>query len=229
LWLAAVLVAASTALYAEGLLRGQVARVMLLFYLTPVWSTLFGRLMLDERITPARIATIALGLAGMLTIVARESGAPVPHNAGEWMGLASGVFWGLGMVYLRRTQGVSATDKTAAIFLFLGPFFLLLNLLPGGRDWILPSGDGLAAAVPWLIALALAWTLPVIWLTAFGGSGIDPGRVAILLMLEVVIGLVSAAWLTNEPFGVRELVGGMLIVSAGAAEFVVGAARPARS
>ena len=94
---------------------------------------------------------------------------------------------------------------------------------------VVPSGVGLAAAVPWLIALALAWTLSVIWLTAFGGSGIDPGRVAILLMLEVVLGLVSAAWLTNEPFGVRELVGGMLIVNAGATEFVAGTMRPARS
>jgi drug/metabolite transporter (DMT)-like permease len=35
--------AATIALYAEGLVRGQVARVILLFYLTPVWSTLLGR------------------------------------------------------------------------------------------------------------------------------------------------------------------------------------------
>jgi len=34
--------------YSEGMVRGEVARVLLLFYLTPVWSTLFARYMLGR-------------------------------------------------------------------------------------------------------------------------------------------------------------------------------------
>jgi drug/metabolite transporter (DMT)-like permease len=48
----------------------------------------------------------------------------------------------------------------------------------------------------------------------------EPGRVAVLLRLEVVIGLVSAAVLTQEPFGPRELVGTVFIVGACGSEFL---------
>ena len=58
------------------------------------------------------------------------------------------------------------------------------------------------------------WMPLVLWLTMFGGRRPEPGRVAVLLMLEVVIGLVSAAMLTNESFGERELVGAVFIVGA---------------
>jgi drug/metabolite transporter (DMT)-like permease len=63
------------------------------------------------------------------------------------------------------------------------------------------------------------WMPLVLWLTMFGGRRLEPGRVAVLLMLEVVIGLVSAAMLTNESFGERELVGGVFTVGACGSEF----------
>ena len=65
---AGFLMAACIALYSEALLRGSVARVILLFYLTPVWSTLLARIFLGDRITGARIVTIALGLIGMFVV-----------------------------------------------------------------------------------------------------------------------------------------------------------------
>ena len=71
--------------YAEGMVRGEVARVLLLFYLTPVWSTLLGRLLLDEPVTRLRIVTIALGLAGMLVIFSAEAGLPLPRSMADWM------------------------------------------------------------------------------------------------------------------------------------------------
>jgi len=68
-------------------------------------------------------------------------------------------------------------------------------------------------------ALGLVWMPVVLWLTMFGGTRLDPGRVAVLLMLEVVIALASAALLTNEPFGPREFIGAVLIVAACGSEF----------
>src|SRR5512140_2676592 len=99
---AGFLMAACIALYAEALLRGHVARVILLFYLTPVWSTLLARVFLGDRITRARLATIALGLVGMFIVFGIGTGLPVPRVAAEWMGLLSGFLWGWSMVALRR-------------------------------------------------------------------------------------------------------------------------------
>ena len=219
--------ALSVALYAEGLLRGSVARVILLFYLTPVWSTLMGRFMLGEPITGLRIATIGLGLSGLAVIVGVEHGVPLPRSAAEWMALIAGVTWGLAMVYVRRTGRMAAFDRVFVQFLFVGPLFLALALIPGGRSLAAPEWQGIAGAAGWLIAFGVIWMLPVIWLTVYGGSRLDPGKVAILLLFEIIVGLTSAAILTDEPFGLRELIGAVLIMAAGGVEIF--AKTPARS
>jgi drug/metabolite transporter (DMT)-like permease len=214
---AGFIMAACIALYAEALLRGYVARVILLFYLTPVWSTLLGRAFLGDRITRARLVTIALGLIGMFVVFGIGTGLPVPQSAAEWMGLLSGFLWGWSMVALRRVEA-SEFDKVFVQFVFLGALFVLFTLVPGGRAWTSPTPAVFVRGASWLLIFGLVWMPLVLWLTMFGGSRLEPGRVAVLLMLEVVIGLVSAAVLTHEPFGPREFVGAIFIVSACGAE-----------
>ena len=48
----------------------------------------------------------------------------------------------------------------------------------------------------------------------------DPGRLGILLQMEAVVGIGSAALLTDEPFGVVEVLGTVLVVAAGVADIV---------
>jgi len=224
LLLSAFFFACALALYAEGTLRGHVARVILLFYLTPVWSTLLARVMLGEAITARRIFTLVFGLSGLLVILEVDNASPLPRDVGEWCGLASGVAWGLAMVYTRRAGAHPVADKVALQFVFLLLLFAALTAIPGGRQW---SSAGLAAALDvgpqlwlWLAGFALVWNLPVVWLTFYGGARIEPGRVAILLMLEVAIGIVTAAAFTDEPFTVREGIGAVLIIAAGLTEFM---------
>jgi len=224
---AGFLMAACFALYAEALLRGYVARVILLFYLTPVWSTLLARAFLGDRITGARLVTIALGLIGMVVVFGVGAGVPVPRSAAEWMGLVSGFLWACSMVALRRIgPHASDFDTIFVLLLFLGVLFVIVTLVPGGRPWTMPPPEVFVRGVPWLLAFGLLWIPLVLGLTMFGGSRLDPGRVAVLLMLEIVIGLVSAALLTQEPFGPRELVGAVFIVAACGSEFFVRVPQP---
>lgn len=225
---AGFLMAACIALYAEALLRGYVARVILLFYLTPVWSTLLGRAFLGDRITRARLVTIALGLIGMFVVFGIGTGLPAPRSPAEWMGLASGFLWGWSMVALRRVPPhASEFDKVFVQFLFLGFLFVLFTLVPGGRPWALPTPAVFWRGASWLLIFGLVWMPLVLWLTMFGGSRLQPARVAVLLMLEVVIGLASATVLTDEPFGLREFVGAMFIVCACGSEFFTYGESPA--
>ena len=224
LGMAGFLLALSIALYSEGLLRGTVARVLLSFYLTPVWSTLFERLLLGEPIAGRRVATILLGLAGMAVIFGGEAGLPLPRSSAEWMGLLAGVCWGLSMVFVKRTASRPIFDRVFAHFLFLGPIFLLTSAIPGGGNAVSLELRALVASASWLMAFAVLWMLPVIWLTIFGASHLGPGRVAIFLMLEIVVGLTTASLLTDEPFGMRELIGAVLITGACGVELV--ATRP---
>jgi drug/metabolite transporter (DMT)-like permease len=234
LGMAALCLASSIALYAEGLVRGQVARVILLFYLTPVWSTLLAGFFLSEPITWRRVTTIILGLAGMVVIFGGGARFPFPAAAAEWMGLTGGVLWAFAMVYVNRSASRPLFDRIFVQFVFLGPVFFLVTLIPGGRQSVSLEPGTLLDCAYWLLAFALIWMLPLIWLTIFGASRLDPGRVAICLMLEIVVGLTTASLLTDEPFGLREFVGAILIMGAGAVEITAACPRspdkgPARS
>ncbi len=226
---AGFLMALTIALYSEGMVRGQVARVILLFYLTPVWTTLMTRFLLGEAITGRRVLTILLGLAGMLVIFGFEQGFPLPRHISEWMGLIAGAAWGLAMVCLQRKTASPMLAPLFMQFIFLGPIFLLCTQIPGARggDSLVFELAALLENLPWLLAIALVWMLPVIWLTIYGGTKIDPGKVVIFLMLEIVVGLGTAALLTDEPFGAREVIGAILIMSASLVE-AVAPARKAR-
>jgi drug/metabolite transporter (DMT)-like permease len=215
---AGFLLAVSVALYAEALLRGHVGRVILLFYLTPVWSTLLARLFLRNPITGRRVVTIALGLAGMFVVFGAGAGFPLPRSVAEGMGLLSGFLWGSAMVSLRTVDNASDLEKTIVPFFFLAAVFFLFTLIPGGRHWAIPTAAAVADSAHWLLALGFVWMPFVFALTIYGGSRIDPGQVALLLMLEIVIGLTSAALLAGEPFGMREGLGALLILGACAAE-----------
>ena len=90
-----------------------------------------------------------------------------------------------------------------------------------------PSAPVSAAVLAWAALAALAWLLPLTWLLLWGARFLEPGRVSLLLLLEVAVAALSAALLAGEPLGLREASGCLLILAAGALE---GAAelRPAR-
>jgi drug/metabolite transporter (DMT)-like permease len=213
LWLAL-----GIALYTEAVVRGTVAHAILLFYLTPVWSTLLARIVLAEPITARRLATIVLGLAGMFVVFGAGTSGPLLVSAGDWMGLAAGVAWAVALVASNRGRSRPVFDRVFAHFVFLGPVFFLVTLIPGDGAAVGFDFHLRAHSFFWMLAFALVWMLPVVWLTIFGASHVDPGRFAILLMFEIVVGLTTAALLTNESVGPREIAGALLIVGASGAE-----------
>lgn len=223
---------AAAALYGEGTLRGSVARVILLFYLTPVWSTLLARIFLNEPITPRRVVTLILGITGLYVILGVDTLLPLPSNSSEWMGLTAGFCWGVAMVLVQKNQHSSVIDQTGAALLGFLVVLVLLTLIPGGRSWEWPAfistttldnADWVAIIgwpLLWVILFGLLWNLPTTLLTLIGAAKVEPGKVAILLMMEVLIGIGTAAVLTDEPFGYREVAGAVLVLSASIVEFL---------
>lgn len=237
LFLCGLALALTCTFYAEGAMRGNVARVILLFYLTPVWSTLLARWLLREPITRQRLLTIALGMIGMWIILggAGSQGAgsfiPRPADAAEWMGLIAGMFWAISTVSIQKTRKLPMLDIAFPGFALFALCFIAVTLIPGGRSWQALPAVPITDALLWIVLIAVLWHLPAILLTLFGAADVEPGRVAILLMMEVVVGVGSAALLTDDVFGLREMVGALFIISAGIAEFIPlpNLARPGKS
>ena len=147
----------------------------------------------------------------------------------------------LGLAVLLRETGLATAEGQCALNLV--PLFEQygVDVVFNGHDhhyersykdgvyYIVTGGGGvvgfepraLLEAWPWLVVFALIWMLPVVWLTIFGAGRLEPGRVAIFLMFEIVVGLTTATLLTDEPFGRREFVGALLIMGASGVEIVV--------
>ena len=229
-----VVLAICLALYSESLTRGQVARVLLLFYLTPIWSMIFARFMLGVPISAVRGIAIGLGICGAAAMLGLDSGVPLPRDQAEWMGLMAGVLWGLAATLFnlarRHAPDTASEIPQMALLLAIAPVTIwLATRLPG------PATEAIAFSAPaesdvyWAVAFALVWVIPVIWLTLYGASRIDPARVGIFLLLDVAVGAITATVLAGEPFGPAEAVGAVLIVSAAIVEGASHSGESARS
>lgn len=107
---------AAFVLYSVGLVYGRVAIIILLFYLTPVWSTLIGRYVMGQRSTPSRILAIVIGLAGLAVMLGADGEIPMPRNLGEWLALLSGILWSVSSTGIRYKSELGAVE---AGFVFL--------------------------------------------------------------------------------------------------------------
>src|SRR5690606_35513174 len=100
---------------------GEVARVVLLFCLMPVWSLLLARWLLDEPITRAALARIVLALCGAGIVLWHPgAGVPLPSSLADWLGVAGGVCFAVVNVLVRRNR--DAPDDVRALAMFVGGF-----------------------------------------------------------------------------------------------------------
>ena len=203
------------ALYSESLLRGEIAKVVVLFYLAPVWGTIFAKIFLKQNLRLNRIISIILGLIGLEIMIGFEKGIFFPASIVEFIAIFAGLSWALAMTFFHLGESTSSSEKTSLTGLLISIIFLLLCFIPAGRTFEFPLNlTEFNMVYIWIILFAIIWLLPSIVLTYFSVEVLDPGRINILLAFEVVIGFLSAALLTNEIIGLRELLGALFVIMA---------------
>ena len=199
-------------LYSTSIVYTDVVRAILLFYLTPIWATILARIFLGDLITPSRVIAMVLAILGMLTIFGLGARFPIPQNIGDWLGIGSGFLWAVAMVRIRMSESHSAIELTAGFFQWSlifssGAAFLLATSQMPDIEQILP-------ALPLLLIFMALLVLPGTYASLWGPKYLSPGIVGLLLMTEIIVGAISVALLAGEPFGIRELIGVLLIAGA---------------
>ena len=196
--------------YVLAVLGGEVMRVLLLFYLAPLWTLLLARLLLGERAGTRGAVIMTLSLAGMLSMLWQGWELPLPRDRYEWLALSSGMAFAATNVMTRRAVLLSLPAKSMSVWVGVVLISaLLLPFDPNAADFrsIQTIHWGLMAAM----GLVLAATT---WLVQYGISHTPANRTAVIFMFELVVAALSSYWLAGEAMQSREWVGGGMIVLA---------------
>jgi drug/metabolite transporter (DMT)-like permease len=216
--LSGLLLGTGFAFYTVALLMTDVVNAILLFYLTPVWSTIGGLLLHREKLTVPRLAAILCGFAGMVFILGFDKGLPIPRNGGDILALLAGMLWAAGsMVAFRRPTVAVALPVFCFGFGGLVTSLVILVIAALKGDALANTGN-MVAHLPTITLVALVIFVPPNALVLWAMQRVDPGRVGILLMTELLVGSISAALFAGEAYGWMEAMGTALIVGAGAVE-----------
>lgn len=191
-------------------LDGTVVRVLLLFYLSPVWATLLGMLLLDERLSRTAMLTLVLAMFGALVMLWEpELGMPWPKDRADWLALSAGVGFAFSNVLVRKLAHISLRVKAASTWLGVSALALV---------WIIVSETPAPAVeFPVIAGAALLGVLGIASMTLavlYGVSHMPVHRSSVILLFEIVVGAVSSLLLTSEVVYWREWIGGGLIMLA---------------
>ncbi len=214
-WMIAIALAAgvTNVSYLVAVMEAEVVRIVLLFYLSPVWTIPLARLLLKERLTLAGYLTMAVAMVGAFVMLWRpELGMPAPRNAHEWLGLAAGIAFACSNVLVKRVTSATGEAKAlaGAIGVAVVALPVALVVVPNVASWPL-------AALPhaWLVVL-IGVVLLVTGITLqYGLSRISANRAAVILLFELVVAAVAAHFLAGETTRMQDWVGGALIIVAG--------------
>ena len=213
-----LLLGTAFSLYTVSLVLTDVIHAILLFYLTPVWSTIAGWLLFRERLSASRLLAMAMGFAGLAVVLGVKDGIPLPRNWGDALALLSGMLWAAGTIrsFHRPTRLVAQPGFGFALGGFLSSAVILA--IAAAMALPLAQPGHLQSMLPWIVLLGLVIFVPPNFLVLWAAQRIDSARVGILLMTEVLFGTLSAGLLSGQPFGLAEGIGTALIVGAGLIE-----------
>ena len=198
--------------YVLAMLHGEVMRVLLLFYLAPLWTVLLSRLLLGERLRSAGVWVIGLSVAGAVTMLWHpELGVPWPDSAAEWTGLAAGFLFALSNVLIRKTPDLPIEVKSSAVFLGVVVIGAAVMPFSGG----LPVAALLRTDALIMLALLGGLLLVINFVVQYGLTHTTANRAIVIFLFELVVAAASSWLLAGEAMGPKEWLGGVMIVGAG--------------
>ena len=189
-------------------------RVVLLFYLMPLWAVLLARALLGEALTAGAALRVTLALAGAAIVLQpADGGWPLPHTLAEWLGVVGGFSFALNNVMLRREA--HRPEAARALAMFLGG-----ALVAGVLAMVL----ALQGTVPPLPAPAFGWVAGSVAMGAaflagnlalqYGAARLPANVTAVVMVTEVLFASASALLLGAGTLTPPLLLGGALIVGA---------------
>ena len=219
---AGIMIGAAFTFYANGLVQTSVIRATLLFYLSPIWSTIIGIIWLNERLTIARVISIIVALIGLILLLYDfRNQETAMLNFGDFSSILSGLFWALGASILKKWSKLPIIPLTAIVYFSTTSLSILLATIVYKAP--IPSlaliGQNFSTAFIWSVIVLLPSFCIIFRISQI----LFPGRVGILMMSEVAVAVISAKiLLPEEQMVILQWIGASAILLAGVVEIIFG-------
>ncbi len=214
LWLLVLAAGTTNACFNWAVTIGDVVRVVLLFYLMPLWAVLLARLVLREPITAAAAMRVAMALVGAgIVLWPADAGLPLPRNLAEWLAVLGGFSFALNNVMLRREA--AQPEGARSLAMFIGG---------AGVAGVLAVSLSAAGTTPWPPAPAVGWVLVSVALgllfvssnltLQYGAARLPANITAVVMITELLFASLSAVLLGAGQITPQMALGGALIAGA---------------
>ena len=186
LWLIFLGSGATNATFNWSVSIGDVVRVVLLFYLMPLWSLLLARVILHEKLTTSALVRVAMALVGAALVLSRghgpDGGTGATPLLPDVLALLGGFAFALNNVMLKRAAGVAWPVASTT--------------------WLLPA-----------LCLAIVFMISNLCLQ-YGAARLKASITAVVMPCEVLFAALTSVWWGGATLHATVLAGGVLILAA---------------
>ena len=201
--------------YVMAVVHGEVMRVMLLFYLSPLWTLILAHYWLKEPISRAGISAITLSLIGAFTMLWQPGAWPFPNSESDYLAISAGLCFALTNVITRKSHHLSLRAKSLAVWLGVVAMALICKpfYTPAlGEQFPSP---GFFSTTQWLMMSLVAVLLVAVTLAVqYSVTQMSATRASVIFLFELVVAAFASYYLAHEAMAWNEWLGGSLIIAA---------------
>ncbi|MAS00409.1 MAG: hypothetical protein CMH24_03495 [Nitrosomonadales bacterium] len=207
-WVYALVGGITNISYALAVIHGELVRVMLLFFLSPVWTIPFTYLLLKEKIFKKNILAAVLSVFGAFIILWHPGLLISKIAISDFYAIIGGIGFALTNVLARYYNHFTVKEKSYSIW--LGVIFITILIIPFFPLNLLGSGINInILVILFLLGLALLITTMVVQL---GLTMIEAVKASPIFLFEIIVVGVSGYYLANEMLSVKDFLGGIFII-----------------
>jgi drug/metabolite transporter (DMT)-like permease len=209
----AVAVGSASACFIVALNHTSVAHVLFIQAMAPVLAALLARALIGEPISARTAVALVVALAGVGVMIGGPGGGSL---LGDGLSLGMALSFAISIVISRHRKDVSMAPATC-----LAQVFLVAAFMPFATPASVPGDDLLALAALGAGQIGLGLVL-----LTLGARLIPAAQVALITLLEVVLGPIWVWIAVGEEPTAATLVGGAIVVVAVVIQAVGGTPRP---
>ena len=194
--------------YMSAMQEMSLSMAVVLLYTSPIFVILISAPLFKERITPAKIIALVLVVVGAVCTTGVIMGSLNITAIGLVYGIISGLGYALYSIFSRLAFQRGYKPLTVTFYTFLFSVIALAFLC---EPWEIPSMITTPSLVGWIMALGIVTCLIPYLLYTKGLEGIENGTASILATIEMVVATLVSALFFQEPFGLANLIGIVLV------------------